>query len=119
MAIGSAIERGSLICVYDEHGSTLFQKASGSGARDGLLGFDRLHRHRTVRFDHLHLRREWYDAVRKGGVTGRVIQAAISSEASRGSSVGQHLRRLALEDGQNLRGRRMGCHGRLVRHSVP
>ena len=27
--IGSAIERGSLICVFDEHGSTLFQKARG------------------------------------------------------------------------------------------
>ena len=39
MAIGSAIERGSLICVYDEHGHTLFQKARGSGAKDGLLGF--------------------------------------------------------------------------------
>ena len=39
MAIGSAIERGSLICVYDEHGSTLFQKSRGSGATDGLLGF--------------------------------------------------------------------------------
>ena len=39
MAIGSAIERGSLICVYDEHGTTLFQKARGSGAKDGLLGF--------------------------------------------------------------------------------
>ena len=39
MAIGSAIERGSLICVYDEHGRTLFQKARGSGPKDGLLGF--------------------------------------------------------------------------------
>jgi hypothetical protein len=39
VAIGSAIERGSLICVYDEHGHTLFQKARGSGANDGLLGF--------------------------------------------------------------------------------
>ena len=39
MAIGSAIERGSLICVYDEDGRTLFQKARGSGATDGLLGF--------------------------------------------------------------------------------
>ena len=39
MAIGSAIERGSLICVYDERGTTLFQKARGSGAKDGLLGF--------------------------------------------------------------------------------
>ena len=39
MAIGSALERGSLICVYDDDGRTLFQKARGSGARDGLLGF--------------------------------------------------------------------------------
>ena len=39
MAIGSAVERGSLICVYDEHGTTLFQKAKGSGPKDGLLGF--------------------------------------------------------------------------------
>jgi hypothetical protein len=39
MAIGSAIERGSLICMYDERGTTLFQKAKGSGAKDGLLGF--------------------------------------------------------------------------------
>jgi hypothetical protein len=37
--IGSAIERGSLICVYDQHGITLFSKARGSGAKDGLLGF--------------------------------------------------------------------------------
>ena len=39
MPIGSAIERGSLICVYDERGTTLFQKARGSGPKDGLLGF--------------------------------------------------------------------------------
>ena len=39
MAIGGVIERGSLICVFDEHGSTLFQKARESGATDGLLGF--------------------------------------------------------------------------------
>ena len=39
MAIGSAIERGSLICVYDQHGITLFSKAKGSGAKDGLLEF--------------------------------------------------------------------------------
>jgi hypothetical protein len=39
VAIGSAIERGSLICVYDERGTTLFQKAKGSGPKDGLLGF--------------------------------------------------------------------------------
>ena len=39
MAIGSALERGSLIYVYDEHGRTLFSKVRGSGPRDGLLGF--------------------------------------------------------------------------------
>jgi hypothetical protein len=39
VAIGSAIERGSYICVYDERGTTLFQKARGSGPKDGLLGF--------------------------------------------------------------------------------
>ena len=37
--IGSALERGSLIVVFDEHGMTLFSKARGSGPRDGLLGF--------------------------------------------------------------------------------
>ena len=37
--IGSAIERGSLICVYDERGRTLFQKALGNGPDDVLLGF--------------------------------------------------------------------------------
>ena len=36
MAIGSAIERGSLIQVFDEHGRTLFSKARGSGPEDGL-----------------------------------------------------------------------------------
>jgi hypothetical protein len=38
MAIGSAIERGSLIQVFDERGRTLFSKARGSGPKDGLLG---------------------------------------------------------------------------------
>jgi hypothetical protein len=37
--IGSALERGSLICVYDQNGMTLFSKARGSGPNDGLLGF--------------------------------------------------------------------------------
>jgi len=37
--IGSAIERGSYIFVYDEHGRTLFSKGRGSGHKDGLLGF--------------------------------------------------------------------------------
>ena len=39
MAIGSAIERGSLIQVFDEHGTTLFSKARGNGPNDGLIGF--------------------------------------------------------------------------------
>ena len=39
MAIGSAIERGSLICVYDERGMTLFSNTRGSGPNDGLMGF--------------------------------------------------------------------------------
>ena len=66
--IGSAIERGSLIQVFDEHGHTLFSKAKGSGARDGLLGFQQFHRHRTVRLDHLHVRRARYDDLRQGGM---------------------------------------------------
>jgi hypothetical protein len=39
VAIGSAIERGSFIFAYDEHGRMLFSKARGSGPKDGLLGF--------------------------------------------------------------------------------
>jgi hypothetical protein len=39
MAIGSALERGSLIYAFDEHGRTLFAKAKGSGPKDGLVGF--------------------------------------------------------------------------------
>ena len=53
--IGSAIERGSLIGVYDEHGHTLFSKAKGLDAKDGLLGFT----DSTVTagtHDHLHVR---------------------------------------------------------------
>ena len=37
--IGSAIERGSYIFVFDEHGSTLFSKGKGNGPKDGLIGF--------------------------------------------------------------------------------
>jgi hypothetical protein len=37
--IGSALERGSLIVVFDQAGRTLFAKARGSGPKDGLLGF--------------------------------------------------------------------------------
>jgi hypothetical protein len=37
--IGSAVERGSLIVVFDERGHTLFSKARGNGPKDGLVGF--------------------------------------------------------------------------------
>jgi hypothetical protein len=37
--IGSAIERGSLVFVYDERGLMLYSKPKGSGPQDGLLGF--------------------------------------------------------------------------------
>ena len=37
--IGSALEHGSLIVVYDEKGMSLFSKSKGSGPQDGLLGF--------------------------------------------------------------------------------
>jgi hypothetical protein len=39
MAIGSAIERGSQVFVYDERGQMLFAKPKGGGSNDGLLGF--------------------------------------------------------------------------------
>ena len=39
MAIGSAIERGSVILVFDQGGQMLFSKANGPGPHDGLLGF--------------------------------------------------------------------------------
>ena len=37
--IGCALERGSLIVVFDQQGRTLFSKTRGSGPKDGLLGF--------------------------------------------------------------------------------
>ena len=39
MAIGSAIERGSQVFVYNEAGQMLYSKPKGSGPEDGLLGF--------------------------------------------------------------------------------
>jgi hypothetical protein len=74
--IGSAIERGSLICAFDEHGMTLFSKAKGSGPNDGLLGFSGSTV--TVRFDHLHVRREGHDAVLEGGMTDCIIPDGLS-----------------------------------------
>ncbi len=49
MAIGSAVERGSLIYVFDERGMTMFAKARGNGPDDGLIGFTGSTV--TVRFD--------------------------------------------------------------------
>jgi hypothetical protein len=71
MAIGSAIERRSLIVVFSEHEVSLVSKAKGSGPKRfaGILWF---HRHRTLRVDHLHVRREGYDAVLEGGMTDRM-----------------------------------------------
>ena len=37
--IGSALERGPAIFVYDEKGHVLFSKTIGNGPNDGLLGF--------------------------------------------------------------------------------
>jgi hypothetical protein len=39
MAIGSAVERGSQVFVYDERGQMLFTKPKGSAPQDGVLGF--------------------------------------------------------------------------------
>jgi sensor domain CHASE-containing protein len=39
MAIGSAVQKGQYVFVYDEKGRTLFSKSGGSGASDGLVGF--------------------------------------------------------------------------------
>ena len=37
--IGSVIERGSQVFVYNEFGHLLYSKPKGSGPQDGLLGF--------------------------------------------------------------------------------
>ena len=78
MAIGSAIERGSQICVFDEHGRMLFSKARGSGPKDGLAGIHWRHRHNALWFDHLHVRRERHDAVLKGGMIDCIIPGGLS-----------------------------------------
>jgi hypothetical protein len=71
--IGSALERGSLIVVYDEKGMSLFSKVKGSGPQDGLLGFTGSTV--TVRFGsiNLHLRCKWADRVRQVGVTDHIV----------------------------------------------
>jgi hypothetical protein len=39
MAIGSAVQRGSLIHVYDEKGRRLTSLLAGAGPKDGLQGY--------------------------------------------------------------------------------
>jgi isopentenyldiphosphate isomerase len=39
MAIGSVIQRGRTIYVYDERGRVLFTRDAGSGPEDGLKGY--------------------------------------------------------------------------------
>ena len=70
MAIGSAIERGSLICVYDERGHHAVPEGQGIRRQGRAAGIHRLHRHRALRLDHLHVRRTRHDDLLKGGMTG-------------------------------------------------
>lgn len=39
MAIGSAMERGSIVYVYDERGRLLYTRPAGTNREDGLQGF--------------------------------------------------------------------------------
>ena len=39
MAIGNAVQRGSLVYVYDEKGRQLSSIIAGSGPKDGLTGY--------------------------------------------------------------------------------
>ncbi len=39
MPIGSAVQKGSTVYVYDERGRTLFTKSGGTKPTDGLQGF--------------------------------------------------------------------------------
>jgi hypothetical protein len=39
MAIGNAVQRGSSVYVYDEHGRQLCLISAGSGPKDGLQGY--------------------------------------------------------------------------------
>jgi hypothetical protein len=39
MAIGSAVQRGSLVYVYDEKGRRLTSLLAGEGPKDGLHGY--------------------------------------------------------------------------------
>jgi len=39
MAIGTAVQRSSIVYVYDEKGSLLFSLPSGMNEKDGLTGY--------------------------------------------------------------------------------
>lgn len=39
MAIGNAVQRGSLVYAYDEHNRLIFTRSSGNGPHDGLKGY--------------------------------------------------------------------------------
>lgn len=39
MAIGNAVQRGSLVYVYDEKGRQLTALSAGNGPKDGLQGY--------------------------------------------------------------------------------
>lgn len=39
MAIGNAIQKGSIVYVYDEKGRQIFTKPAGSGSSDGITGY--------------------------------------------------------------------------------
>ena len=39
MAIGNAVQRGSLVFAYDENNRQIFAKPAGSGPNDGLTGY--------------------------------------------------------------------------------
>ena len=80
MAIGSAIERGSLICVYDERGQTLFRRPGGQAPRTGCW-IHQFHRHRALRLGHPHVRRTRDDDLLKGGMTDCIILGGLSRVA--------------------------------------
>ena len=39
MAIANAVQRGSLVYVYNEKNQQIFSKSAGSGPKDGLKGY--------------------------------------------------------------------------------
>jgi hypothetical protein len=39
VAIGTAVQKGSVVHVYDETGHLIFSQSAGSGSSDGLIGY--------------------------------------------------------------------------------